>query len=137
MNTAFFSGLAKYRDLGLLVLRLGIGAAFVLYGYPKMLGGPAGWEKLGGAMGVFHIKAYPMFWGFAAAFAEFGGGILLILGLFFRPAALLMLCTMTVAAATHLAAGDEIFKVLHPIELGVVFFALLFEGPGRFSVDGK
>ena len=137
MNTAVFSGLSKYRDLGLLVVRLALGAAFVIYGYPKMLGGPAGWEKLGGAVGVFGIKVYPMAWGFAAAFAEFAGGILLILGLFFRPAALLLLCTMIVAAATHLAAGDEIFKVLHPVELGAVFFALLFEGPGKFSVDGR
>lgn len=137
MNTAVFSGLGKYRDFGLLALRLGLGVAFVLYGYPKMFGGPEMWTQLGGSMEIFKVKMMPVAWGFAAAFAEFGGGILIILGLFFRPAALLMLATMTVATAVHIHKGDPVTTVLTPLVLGFVFFSLLFDGPGKYSVDGK
>lgn len=137
MNSAVFSGLGKYRDFGLLALRLGLGTAFVLYGYPKMFGGPEMWTQLGGAMANFKMNFFPVGWGFAAALAEFGGGILVILGLFFRPAVLMMLATMTVATATHIAKGDPVTTVLSPLVLAFVFFSLLFDGPGKYSVDGK
>ncbi len=137
MNSAVFSGLGRFRDFGLLVLRLGLGVAFVLWGYPKMFGGPEMWTQLGGAMKVFKVSFFPVGWGFAAAFAEFGGGILVILGLFFRPATLLLLSTMVVATATHIAKGDPMTTVLSPLVLAFVFFGLLFDGPGKYSVDGK
>ncbi len=137
MNTAVMSGLGKYRDFALLVLRLGIGVAFVVHGYPKMAGGPEVWTQLGQVMGMFHLSAFPAAWGFAAAFAELGGGILLILGLFARPAAFLLVVNMAVATAMHIHKGDGFNTWSHAGELCVVFLALLFLGPGRYSVDGK
>ena len=138
MNSAVFSGLGRFRDFGLLVLRLGLGVAFVLYGYPKMFGGPEIVDPAwGGAMKLFKVSFFPVGWGFAAAFAEFGGGILVILGLFFRPATLLLLSTMVVATATHVSKGDPVTTVLSPLVLAFVFFGLLFDGPGKYSVDGK
>ena len=137
MNTALFSGLGKYQSFGLLLLRLGLGAAFVLYGYPKITGGPEMWKGLGAAMGNLGVTAYPVAWGFAAALTELGGGILMILGLFFRPAMALLCFVMVVAAVHHGASGDELNVILRPAELGLVFLALLFVGPGRYSVDGK
>lgn len=41
------SDLSKHRDLGLLLLRVGIGGMFVAYGMPKLPGGPALWERVG------------------------------------------------------------------------------------------
>lgn len=137
MKTAVFSSLGKYRDFGLLLLRLGLGAAFIFHGYPKMAGGPEFWEQVGGAMGIFGVDVFPVVWGFLAAFAELVGGVLLILGLFFRPAAFLLLCTMIVAASYHLDKGDPFNTALRPMELAVVFLGLLFVGPGRHSVDGR
>ncbi len=137
MNTALFSGLGKYQSFGLLLLRLGLGAAFVIHGYPKMAGGPEMWKGLGAAMGNLGVDAYPVAWGFAAAFAELGGGILMILGLFFRPAMVLLCFVMVVASVHHWANGDGFNVILRPVELGLVFLALLFVGPGRYSVDGK
>jgi putative oxidoreductase len=34
--------LDRYRDAGLLVLRIGIGVMFMLHGFPKVMGGPEG-----------------------------------------------------------------------------------------------
>ncbi len=131
-----FNDLDRYRDAGLLILRIGIGIAFVVHGAPKMLGGPAGWTELGGSMRLFGITFLPAAWGFMAAFAELGGGILLILGLLTRPAAFFLFCTMVVAAATHIA-GVNAGSPWHAIEAGVLFFSLLFIGPGAYSLDAR
>ncbi len=127
--------LGKYRDYGLLLLRLGVGAMFLAHGAPKLLEGPGKWEHLGGAMGYLGVYAMPVAWGLAAALSEFFGGLCLILGWFFRPACLLLGLTMAVAANMHLGKGEGLLAASHAIELGLVFFSLLFVGPGRFSLD--
>jgi putative oxidoreductase len=120
--------LGKYREFGLLLLRLGIGAMFLYHGWPKLVGGPEKWEKVGLAMQFAGVHAVPIFWGLAAALS-------LILGLFFRPACLLLTITMGVAANMHFGKGEGILAASHAIELGILFFSLLFIGPGRYSVD--
>jgi len=127
----------KYRNLGLLILRLGIGGMFVYHGYGKICGGPESWEKLGMALSFVGINFAPTFFGFMAAFSEFGGGICLILGLFFREACFLLLCTMIVAASMHLGKGDGMRVASHAIEAGILFLSLIFIGPGEKIVWKK
>jgi putative oxidoreductase len=134
---AIFEGLSKYKDVGLLILRVGIGAFLMTHGVPKLMGGPAGWEGLGGSMGMFGIHFLPTFWGFMAAAAEGVGGLLLILGLFFRPATLLILFTMFVAAYSHFSKGDPLSKAELSIVFGIVALSLFIIGPGRYSIDKK
>ena len=128
--------LDKYRDFGLLVLRAGIGAAFVCHGFPKLAAGAEIWEKVGGAMSLMGVPGPAKLWGLMAALSEFGGGLLLIAGYCFRPAAAAMLFTMTVAVRMHLHGGDPFGKYSHALEMGIVFLGLFFTGPGRFSMDG-
>lgn len=125
------------RDFGLLLLRVGIGIMFMLHGWPKIAGGPEKWTALGGALETFGIYFAPGFWGFMAAFAEFFGGLFFALGLFWRPTLLLLVITMIVAAAKHLAAGDGLMGSSHAIEAGIAFLGLLIIGPGRYSLDAK
>ena len=66
----------KWRDHGLLVIRLGMGAMFVMHGWPKMAGGSKAWTKLGHAMRHLGIDFAPTMWGFAAATSELAGGAL-------------------------------------------------------------
>ena len=61
---------ANCSNLGLLVLRVGIGVCFMIHGWPKIAGGPEQWTQLGGAVGNFGIPGPTVFWGFMAAFAE-------------------------------------------------------------------
>jgi len=127
--------LAKYREEGLLLLRLGLGAMFLMHGWPKLIGGPDQWAKLGRAVGYLGIDFFPAGWGFMAALSEFGGGICLILGLYFRPACLLLTATLAVATSMHLGKGEGLLRASHAIELGLVFLSLVLIGPGRYSVD--
>ncbi|MEK6693679.1 MAG: DoxX family protein [Nitrospirota bacterium] len=127
--------LTKYRDTGILILRIGIGIMFLYHGAPKLIGGPEKWEKLGMAMNYVGIPVFPVFWGFMAAFSEFFGGIFIILGLFFRPACILLLITMSVASIMHLGKGDGLGVASHAIEAGVLFLSLILIGPGKYSID--
>lgn len=130
-----FHSLDKYRDAGLLMLRIGIGIMFILHGYPKLEGGPEVWARVGGALSHIGITFAPVYMGFMAAITEVGGGLLLILGLFTRPACLFLLVTMTVAAVMHISQGDPFSRYSHSVEAAILFFSLLFIGPGRFSLD--
>jgi len=124
-------------DLGLLVLRLGLGSMFLYHGWPKVSGGPETWAKVGAATGQLGFHAIPTVMGALAAASEFGGAILLITGLFVRPAAFFMLCTMFVAASMHLGNGDGLATASHAIEDGVAFLSLLIAGGGAFSLDRR
>ncbi len=131
------TSLTRFRDFGLLVLRVGTGAMFMFHGWPKLIGGPEMWSGLGGAMANLGVTFAPGFWGFMAGVAEFGGGLCLLLGLAFRPACILLAFTMTVAATHHLASGDGLGRAAHAIEAGVLFLSLIFIGPGKYSIDRK
>jgi putative oxidoreductase len=133
-----FNFLDRYRDWGLLFLRVGLGIAFLFHGVPKILGGPEKWAGLGGAaMGAMGISFAPTLWGLMAALSESVGGILLILGLFFRPACFFLAITMAVAFNMHFQAGDPFNVFSHSLEDGIVFLALILIGPGKFVVQKK
>jgi putative oxidoreductase len=128
----------RFRDAGLLMMRLGLGAMFVGHGLPKIVGGPAHWTQLGEAVRVLGIHFGPsVVWGFLAALSEFGGGILLAAGVFFRPACLALFATMSVATLSHMSHGDDFATTSHPAELAVVFFSLLWIGAGPWRVRLK
>ena len=128
--------LGKYRDAGVLFLRIGLGAAFILHGLPKLTEGPKLWNVLGKSMGELGIHFFPAFWGFMAAASEGIGGIFLILGFCYRPVCLLLTFTMVVATLT-LASGKsaDFTAYSHPLKMAVVFFGLAFVGPGKLSID--
>jgi putative oxidoreductase len=132
---ALLQGLAQYRNTGLLIMRVGLGIMMIMHGYPKLFGGTEKWEKIGGAMTNIGIDFAPTFWGFMAATAEGVGGVLILLGLFFRPTCILIIFTMIIAAITHLSKGDGLMGASHAIELAFAFAGLLVLGAGKYSVD--
>jgi len=132
-----FHKLDKHRDKGLLVLRVGIGIMFMCHGFPKLTAGPETWTKLGGALSDMGVNFAPAFIGFMAAISEFGGGLLLAIGLLTRLACIFLLCTMVVATGMHLTNGDPFVKYSHALEAAILFFSLLFIGPGKISLDEK
>ena len=120
-------------SVGLLVLRLVMGAAFVFHGWPKIQN-PLGW------MGP--DAPVPAIFQALAALAEFGGGIALIAGLLTRLASLGIATNMIVALGmVHLPHGDPFvgkpgqasFEPAAVYLACAILFLLL--GSGRFSLD--
>jgi len=128
-------------DLGILLIRLGVGFSVLFFhGYGKISGGSELWEKIGSSMGNVGIGFLPVFWGFMAAFSEFFCSILVMLGVFFRFGTIMLSLTMTVAIFHHLnlpagadAAGWS--GASHALELLTVYAGLFFCGPGKYKIS--
>lgn len=127
--------LDRYRNAGLLILRVGVGLYIALaHGWGKISAGPELWTQVGGTMEqVFGIGFLPAFWGFMAAVAEFFGGLLVALGFLTRPALILLIINMAVAATMHLTTGEG--NPERAVLYGIVWLALFVTGPGRYSLD--
>ncbi|MFW5877816.1 MAG: DoxX family protein, partial [bacterium] len=94
-------------QIAIFLIRVSFGIIYILHGFPKIAGGPEQWAQVGGAMGTVGLGFAPAFWGFMASISEFGGGLLLVLGLFTRPAAAFMAFTMLIALIMHISSGDD------------------------------
>ena len=129
--------LSRNRDAGILVLRIALGGFFIwAFGWDKLAGGIKKWEQVGGAMKHLGIDFWPAYWGFMAAIAETLGALLFAIGLFFRPACMMLLATMIVAAIfSYQKSPGGIGAAAHAINLSIVFFSCIFIGPGKYSVD--
>jgi putative oxidoreductase len=124
--------------VGLLLVRLVVGAAFVLHGWPKIQH-PFDWMGPSAPVpGVLQA---------AAAVAEFGGGIAWMLGLLTPLFSLLLVGTMAFAAfGVHIASGHPFVAANWPgqpyqpsFEPALAYLAvallLLLAGPGTLSLD--
>ncbi len=133
--TLYFQTLPPRASLGVLLVRIIVGAAFVVHGLPK-IEHPASWMTLG--MGA-HAFAPPWLQAIVAI-VEFFGGIALIVGIFTPLATLGIFIDMAVAilrvhlpSGGHWIGGPGSFEV--PLFYLVTMLALLLIGPGRYSID--
>ena len=110
---------------------------FIYHGWPKLLGGQDMWARLGMSTKFIGISFAPVFWGFMAAAVETFGGLLIIIGLAFRPVCLLIIINLIVAAAFHFGMGGGIDAAAHAIEDCITFVGLFIIGPGLYSLDKK
>jgi putative oxidoreductase len=121
------------QNIGLLLLRLAIGAMMIHHGQDK-LSDPQQFADT--YVASLHLP-FPLFFAYAAGFSELIGSWLLIFGLFTPLGALAITGTMAVAGYQHiLTSGLNIYV----LELVVLYLAaslaILLVGPGRFSFDG-
>jgi putative oxidoreductase len=130
-----FDNFDKYKNHGLLIIRIGLGILFIYHGFPKLFGGPVKWERLGSAMGYLGIHFLPMLWGFLSAISETVGGLLVIIGLAFRPVCIPIVINLVVAAIFTFAISGNFGDATHAIEDAIVFAGLFFIGPGQYSID--
>ena len=124
--------LSNRMALGLLLLRVLVGLAFMFHGWPKITN-PFGWM---GPQSSFPPPLLAL-----AAVSEFGGGAAWILGLLTPLASLGIASTMTVAIWQHALVKQDPFVAVgrSSYESAAVYLAIailfLLTGPGRFSLD--
>jgi putative oxidoreductase len=126
--------LAKYREAGLLLIRVSIGLLFILYTAPALMGGPRAWAHFGTGASQFGLHSNFQLWGFLGALLGCLGGALMIFGLFFRIGVLLVL-VLAIGHAVAVYKGTGFRVALPSIEMCFVLAGLLFVGPGKYSVD--
>ncbi len=132
---------SNVNDLALFLLRLALGAIMWAHGAQKLLGlfggpGPQGFVAMVGRLGMPPALAW------LVIAVEFFGGIAIVFGILSRLAALGFAVEMVVGIVkVHFANGFFIHcpKVgfEYAMVLGVVAFALLLTGPGKFSLFGR
>jgi putative oxidoreductase len=125
--------------IGLLLLRLVVGAIFVGHGTQKLLGwfGGAGPERTAGMMGSLGYRSARTMAMLAGA-AEALGGLLLVLGLLTPLGCVAIIAVMTNAIlAVHAPKGfwNSGGGFEFPLVLLVAAAALGFTGPGKISID--
>ena len=122
--------LDKLQPLGLVAMRIALGAVMIAHGYPKVTN-IHGVEKMLAGMGI------PAWMAYLTAGAEFFGGILIIIGLLTRPAAVALLIDMVVAIAKvhwkNGLTGQGNYQL--PMVLAAISLALIFLGAGPIALD--
>jgi putative oxidoreductase len=133
--------LNRLQPWGVFFLRIVLGLAMVVHGYPKVV-----------APGILHARnalsaldrythyvgslGLPSWMGYLSALTEFVGGICLILGLLTRFFAFLVTINMLVAIASvdiHRGYASCEF----PLALAAIAFMILLAGPGKANLDRK
>ncbi|MCO5247938.1 MAG: DoxX family protein [Chitinophagales bacterium] len=131
LNKEFKTG----KDLGLLILRIAAGLSLVYgHGWGKMMTIISGDEiQFLDPIGLGVSTSFYM-----AAFAEGICASLLIIGLFARPAAAILIINFSVISYLHGIELQDGFSVLELVFLYYAMFISLFLlGPGKFSLDYK
>jgi putative oxidoreductase len=130
------------RDLGTLILRLGLGGLLVGHGSQKLFGAFEG-HGLQGTGKWFESMGYTPGdrWALTAGLGEFGGGLLTALGFLHPVGPLTTIAPMTVAwVRAHGGLSKPIWVTSGGGELPAtniaIALALALIGPGKLSIDG-
>lgn len=101
-----------------------------------------GWQKIAGhmhgIMGMLPHLGIPAWMGYLVVAAEFGGGILVVIGFLTRFAAAAILIDMlTAIAKVHLSHGlfSQNGGFEFPMACAAIAFALIFFGAGPIAID--
>jgi len=126
--------LDRLQPLALLAMRLALGAIMVAHGSHKVFGGLHHHAQMVASLGL------PAWLAYVSAFAEFFGGLMILVGFFTRAAALVVFLNLFVAIwKVHLHNGllgsPERPGYEFPLSAAALAFALIFFGGGAIALD--
>ena len=136
------TGNAINADLGLLLIRLIIGALMACYGYQKLvhfqeMASSDFWAKDVSFLGMH--GAFPLA---LTVFAELFCSLLLIVGLFTRLSLIpLLICMayifLVIFPGSMVSNGENGVEFNNTFVYFTIYLALFFTGPGKYSLDYK
>ena len=123
--------LFTFSDIALLILRVVMGAVFIVHGWPKIKdlhANAKGFDKMGFRPGIL--------WGTIVAFLEFFGGITLIAGFLTQVVGLLLAVQMLVAAVWKIK-NKQRFAGGYELDIALLAMGLILatSGAGAFALD--
>jgi putative oxidoreductase len=145
MNNLLTGDFSQALPASILLLRAFIGSCLIVHGLGKLgIVGPGGANALQGFIGWLQSLGVP----FAAVqarmamLAELVGGGLIILGLFYRPAAIVCMITLVVAAVIGHKGGGYLITNNPPgneyaLNLAIILLVMALLGPGAYSLDAR
>ena len=133
--TSRLSSLYRFRNVGVLALRLAFGFQLIKVSYLNALFPGEHIPEFVAYLTSLGFP-FPTAGAYLAAYTEFLGGISLVLGLWTRWACLFLIVNFSMAfGMAHLATGDTYQNTFASVNLLAVSIFLLFNGPGKPSVD--
>lgn len=140
MNTLRYFDFGQSRSLVLLIARIALVALFIIFGYPKMMGfsGTVQYMASSGA-------PVPTLSAIIAILMEVPAAILIVLGFFTRPLAVLFIFyTLGTAVIGHhywdmtgAAVVPNMINFYKNISIAGGFLLLAITGPGALSIDRR
>lgn len=126
--------LDRLQPIALVVMRLALGAIMVAHGSQKVFGGLHHHAQMVAGLGL------PAWLGYVSSFTEFLGGLLILVGLFTRPAAFAVCINLVVAIwKVHwhngLMGSPDHPGYEFPLAAAALAFALIFFGGGPIAID--
>ncbi|MBK2831958.1 DoxX family protein [Klebsiella quasipneumoniae] len=140
MNTLRYFDFGASRSLLLLIARIAVVVLFLLFGYPKLLGfsGTVQYMAASGA-------PMPTLAAIIAVIMEVPAAILIVLGFFTRPLAVIFifytLCTAVIGHHYWDMTGDAVLPNMinfwKNVSIAGAFLLLAITGPGAISLDRR
>jgi putative oxidoreductase len=122
-------------EMGLTIIRISFGVIFAIFGFNKLMSGPANLTQLGSAVGLFGITWGYLLWGYAAALTELCGGISFALGLYTRLSAIPLTILLIVAIRFLMQNNEPFARWAFPTLCLIIVIAFFVSGSGIYSVD--
>ncbi len=120
----------KHKALGLLLVRLALGGAFLYHGYGKLM-------DMEGTISFFSSLGFNSFLAYVVAIVETVGGIAIILGVGTGLAGILLAIVMVVAILKVKLPNGGITKAEIDLVLLALSLGIIFTGPGKYSLHDK
>lgn len=114
-------------DLGLLLVRVGLGLVFIAHGWAKI-------DGMDGTIGFFASIGLSAFWAYLVAYVEFIGGIAMLVGLFTNWAGMLLAVVMIVAIVMLKLSKGFVGGYEFDLVLFLSSLAIVIAGPGKYTL---
>ena len=112
---------------GLLVLRIGVGAIFIMTGCMKV-------ANMTNTVSMFASMGFGTFWAYLVSAVELVGGLAVLLGIYTRFFAVLLTIVMIVAIYV---LHNDIMSLMTPLTMLFSTLALTLAGAGAYSLVTK
>lgn len=123
------------QQLGLTIIRIGLGVILTIFGCQKLMSGTTNLAQIGSAVGLFGITWGYLWWGYAAALTELCGGLAFAFGFHTRIVAIPIACLLIVALRFHLQNNDPFMKWACALLCLCVVAGIFIAGSGIYSLD--